>query len=162
MTNQLVQNLQLHKKISTSLRVCSSTICTKFNVQIRAGRLLKGFGQASLSEARHGSMPLQLKTKQSCLQKHQLLKNTYLQDQDNKENGFTLDKNTLDRNNFNNYATKKTISQGFMDVTILSANASQLKVILKEPDSEYYTLLLVLISISMILQVFSAYIFIIE
>ena len=44
-----------------------------------------------------------------------------------------------------------------MDVTILSANASQLKVILKEPDSEYYTLLLVLVSISMILQVFTAY-----
>ena len=40
-----------------------------------------------------------------------------------------------------------------MDVTILSANASQLKVILKEPDSEYYTVLLVLVSISMILQV---------
>ena len=44
-----------------------------------------------------------------------------------------------------------------MDVTILSANASQLKVILKEPESDYYTLLLVLISISMILQVFTAY-----
>ena len=74
-------------------------------------------------------------------------------DNDKKENGFTLDKNTLNRNNFNNYATKKTISQGFMDVTILSANASQLKVILKETDSEYYTLLLTLVSISMILQV---------
>ena len=79
-----------------------------------------------------------------------------------EENGFSLDRETLNRNNFNNYATKKTISQGFMDVTILSANASQLKVILKETDSEYYTLLLVLVSISMILQVFTAYVFIIE
>ena len=79
-----------------------------------------------------------------------------------EENGFALDRETLNRNNFNNYATKKTISQGFMDVTILSANASQLKVILKEPDSEYYILLLVLVSISMILQVFTAYVFIIE
>ena len=74
-------------------------------------------------------------------------------DNDKKENGFTLDKNTLNRNNFNTYATKKTIAQGFMDVTILSVNASQLKEILKEPDSEYYTVLLVLVSISMILQV---------
>jgi hypothetical protein len=37
MTDLIVQN------ISTSLRVCSSTICTKFNVQIGAGRCLKGF-----------------------------------------------------------------------------------------------------------------------
>ena len=50
MTNLIVQNFQLHtKNISTSLRVCSSTICTKFNVQIGAGRHLKGFGLASLS-----------------------------------------------------------------------------------------------------------------
>ena len=34
-TNLIVRNLKLHTKdISTSLGVCSSTICTKFNVQI--------------------------------------------------------------------------------------------------------------------------------
>ena len=36
-----------------------------FNVQIGAGRYLKGFGQASLSGARPGYMPPQLKTKTS-------------------------------------------------------------------------------------------------
>ena len=44
--------------------LCSSTICTKFNVQIGAGRHLKGVGQASLSGARRGYMPPRLKTKQ--------------------------------------------------------------------------------------------------
>ena len=35
LTNLIVQTLQLHKQnMSTSLRVCSSTICSKFNVQI--------------------------------------------------------------------------------------------------------------------------------
>ena len=38
----------IQKNISTSLGVCSSTIYTKFNVQIGAGGHLKGFGQASL------------------------------------------------------------------------------------------------------------------
>ena len=32
--------------------LCSSTICTKFNVQIGAGQHLKGFGLDSLSGAR--------------------------------------------------------------------------------------------------------------
>ena len=52
----------IQKNISTCLRVCSSTICTKFNVQIEAGRHLKGFGLAYLSEARRGYMPPRLKT----------------------------------------------------------------------------------------------------
>ena len=70
------QNLQLHlKNISTSLRVCSSTICTKFNVQIGAGRHLKGFGLASLSGAHHGYMPPWLKTKHK---RDMLLNETYL------------------------------------------------------------------------------------
>ena len=37
-------------------------ICIKFNVQIGAGRHLKGFGLASLSGARRGYMPPWLKT----------------------------------------------------------------------------------------------------
>ena len=53
---------------STCLGVCSSTICTKFNVQIGAGRHLKGFGLASLSGAHRGNMPPWLKTKQETLQ----------------------------------------------------------------------------------------------
>ena len=44
-------------------------LCTKFNVQIGAGRHIshhantKGFGLTSLSGVHHGFMPLQLKTK---------------------------------------------------------------------------------------------------
>ena len=44
--------------------VCSSTIC-RFNVQIGAGRHLKGFGQASLSGAHRGYKPPQLKTNEA-------------------------------------------------------------------------------------------------
>ena len=62
---------QLHiKNISTSLRVCNSTICTKYNVQIGAGRHLQGFGQASLSGARRGYMPPQLGTKTKTFWRH--------------------------------------------------------------------------------------------
>ena len=55
--------------------VCSSTICTKFNVQIGAGRHLKGFGQASLSGARSSYMPPRLKTnKTNCRKRDALLR----------------------------------------------------------------------------------------
>ena len=63
MTNLMFRICSFIKNISTSLRVCSSTICTKFNVQIGAGQHLKGFGQASLSGACRVYMPPQLKTK---------------------------------------------------------------------------------------------------
>ena len=62
MTNLMLGICSFIQK-ATSLRVCSSTICTKFNVQIGAGQHLKGFGQASLSGARRVYMPPQLKTK---------------------------------------------------------------------------------------------------
>ena len=66
MANLTFSILALYKKnISTSLWVCSSTICNKFNVQIGGGRHLKGFDQASLSGARRGYMPPRLKTKQN-------------------------------------------------------------------------------------------------
>jgi hypothetical protein len=42
--------------------VCSSTICTTFNVQIGAGHHLKGFGLASLPGACSGFMLPRLKT----------------------------------------------------------------------------------------------------
>lgn len=80
----------------------------------------------------------------------------------------------------NRYATKKTIAQGMLDIALLTANASQLKYILQVSGSihfkclmitrfqficdfsfifqvgnkhEFYTLMLTLISISIIMQV---------
>ncbi|XP_018321547.1 ninjurin-2 isoform X2 [Agrilus planipennis] len=57
----------------------------------------------------------------------------------------------------NKYATKKTISQGLLDIALLTANASQLKYILQVGTRhEFYTLMLTLIIISIILQVVQA------
>ncbi len=54
----------------------------------------------------------------------------------------------------NRYATKKTIAQGMLDIALLTANASQLKYILQVGHKhEFYTLMLTLISISIIMQV---------
>ena len=54
----------------------------------------------------------------------------------------------------NRYATKKTIAQGMLDIALLTANASQLKYILQVGERhEFYKLMLVLISLSIILQV---------
>ncbi|KAI5642935.1 ninjurin domain-containing protein [Phthorimaea operculella] len=57
----------------------------------------------------------------------------------------------------NRYATKKTVAQGMLDIALLTSNASQLKYVLQVgPKHEFYTLLVVLISISLVLQVVSA------
>lgn len=54
----------------------------------------------------------------------------------------------------NRYATKKTIAQGMLDIALLTANASQLKYILQVGHQhEFYTLMLILISVSIIMQV---------
>jgi len=54
----------------------------------------------------------------------------------------------------NRYATKKTIAQGMLDVALLTANASQLRYVLQVGDRhEFYTLMVALISISIILQI---------
>ncbi|XP_031626197.1 ninjurin-2 isoform X2 [Contarinia nasturtii] len=53
----------------------------------------------------------------------------------------------------NRYATKKTIAQGMLDIALLTANASQLKYILQVGQKhEFYTLMLILISVSIIMQ----------
>merc|ERR1712168_542860 len=53
----------------------------------------------------------------------------------------------------NRYATKKTISQGMLDIALLTANASQLKYILQVGEKhEFYTVMLVLIISSIVLQ----------
>ncbi|CAB3381400.1 Hypothetical predicted protein [Cloeon dipterum] len=54
----------------------------------------------------------------------------------------------------NRYASKKTLAQGMLDIALLTANASQLKYILQVGHQhEFYTLMVTLISISIILQV---------
>ncbi|XP_073847811.1 ninjurin C isoform X1 [Musca autumnalis] len=54
----------------------------------------------------------------------------------------------------NRYATKKTIAQGMLDIALLTANASQLKYILQVGEQhQFYKLMLVLISLSIILQI---------
>ncbi|CAH2042606.1 unnamed protein product, partial [Iphiclides podalirius] len=53
----------------------------------------------------------------------------------------------------NRYATKKTVAQGMLDIALLTSNASQLKYVLQVGQKhEFYTLLVVLISISIVLQ----------
>ncbi|XP_044250144.1 ninjurin-1 isoform X4 [Drosophila takahashii] len=54
----------------------------------------------------------------------------------------------------NRYATKKTIAQGMLDIALLTANASQLKYILQVGEThQFYKLMLILISLSIVLQV---------
>ncbi|XP_053964083.1 ninjurin-1 isoform X3 [Anastrepha ludens] len=56
----------------------------------------------------------------------------------------------------NRYATKKTIAQGMLDIALLTANASQLKYVLQVGEQhQFYKLMLVMISLSIILQVFA-------
>lgn len=60
----------------------------------------------------------------------------------------------------NRYATKKTIAQGMLDIALLTANASQLKYILQVGEKhEFYTLMLTLITVSIILQVSKTFTF---
>jgi hypothetical protein len=54
----------------------------------------------------------------------------------------------------NSYATKKTITQGLLDIALLTANASQLKIVLEVGEAHpYYVLLITLLSVSIALQV---------
>ncbi|XP_047497221.1 ninjurin-2-like isoform X4 [Penaeus chinensis] len=53
----------------------------------------------------------------------------------------------------NRYATKKTVAQGMLDIALLTANASQLKYVLRIGEKhEFYSLMLGLIITSLILQ----------
>ncbi|XP_073953367.1 ninjurin C isoform X3 [Choristoneura fumiferana] len=62
----------------------------------------------------------------------------------------------------NRYATKKTVAQGMLDIALLTSNASQLKYVLQVgPKHEFYTLLVVLISISLVLQLLVGLLFVI-
>ncbi|XP_034023566.1 ninjurin-1-like [Thalassophryne amazonica] len=56
--------------------------------------------------------------------------------------------------NMNQYANKKSAAESMLDVALLMANASQLKAVMEHgPASPFYTLLITLIAVSLILQV---------
>lgn len=57
----------------------------------------------------------------------------------------------------NHYANKKSAAESMLDVALLLANASQLKAVLEQgPEFSFYTPLIVLISISLLLQIMVA------
>ncbi|XP_023214019.1 ninjurin-2-like [Centruroides sculpturatus] len=54
----------------------------------------------------------------------------------------------------NLYAAKKTVAQGMMDIALLTANASQLKYVLREGENDkYYLLNVTCLSVSISLQI---------
>nr|XP_010297281.1 PREDICTED: LOW QUALITY PROTEIN: ninjurin-2 [Balearica regulorum gibbericeps] len=56
--------------------------------------------------------------------------------------------------NINHYATKKSVAESMLDVALFMANVTQLKAVLEQGSSfQYYTTLIVLISISLFFQV---------
>ncbi|XP_012924155.1 ninjurin-2 isoform X1 [Heterocephalus glaber] len=56
--------------------------------------------------------------------------------------------------NLNHYATKKSVAESMLDVALFMSNATRLKAVLEHgPSSHYYTALIALISISLLLQV---------
>ncbi|XP_060695417.1 ninjurin-2-like isoform X3 [Hemiscyllium ocellatum] len=56
--------------------------------------------------------------------------------------------------NFNDYATLKSVAESMLDVTLLMSNTTQLVGVLEQgPEFKYYIPLIVLISVSLILQI---------
>lgn len=54
----------------------------------------------------------------------------------------------------NHYATKKSVAESMLDVALFMSNATRLKVVLEQgPSSQYYTTLIALISVSLLLQI---------
>ncbi|CAH1784376.1 unnamed protein product [Owenia fusiformis] len=59
----------------------------------------------------------------------------------------------------NQYALKKTIAEGMLDIALLMSNACQLKSLLQAgPDHEFYYFQLVMLLMSIVLQVFTGFI----
>merc|ERR1719476_1112299 len=65
--------------------------------------------------------------------------------------------------NVNRYATKKTLSQGMLDIALLTSNAAHLKYVLSVgyEQHEYYTVVLTIIIISLVLQAAAGILFLI-
>ncbi|XP_064422301.1 ninjurin-1 [Latimeria chalumnae] len=58
------------------------------------------------------------------------------------------------RININHYATKKSAAESMLDIALLMANASQLKTVIEQgPSFSFFIPLIVLISLSLILQI---------
>ncbi|XP_040594620.1 ninjurin-2 isoform X1 [Mesocricetus auratus] len=56
--------------------------------------------------------------------------------------------------NMNHYATKKSVAESMLDVALFMSNATRLKVVLEQgQSSQYYTTLIALISLSLLLQI---------
>ncbi|XP_077134223.1 ninjurin-1 isoform X1 [Ranitomeya variabilis] len=56
--------------------------------------------------------------------------------------------------NINHYANKKSAAESMLDIALLMANSSQLKAVIDQgPSFTYYIPLIILISISLILQI---------
>ncbi|XP_075795050.1 ninjurin-1 [Pelodiscus sinensis] len=56
--------------------------------------------------------------------------------------------------NMNHYANKKSAAESMLDIALLMANASQLKAVMEQgPSFSFYIPLIILISISLILQI---------
>ncbi|XP_045868748.1 ninjurin-2 isoform X2 [Meles meles] len=56
--------------------------------------------------------------------------------------------------NLNHYATKKSVAESMLDMALFMSNATRLKAVLEQgPASHYYTALVTLISVSLLLQV---------
>ncbi|XP_070126943.1 ninjurin-2 isoform X1 [Equus przewalskii] len=56
--------------------------------------------------------------------------------------------------NLNHYATKKSVAESMLDAALFMTNATRLKAVLEQgPSSNYYSTLVTLISISLLLQV---------
>nr|XP_036847218.1 ninjurin-1 isoform X16 [Manis javanica] len=56
--------------------------------------------------------------------------------------------------NVNHYANKKSAAESMLDIALLMANASQLKVVIEQgPSFAFFMPLVVLISISLVLQI---------
>ncbi|MBN3288137.1 NINJ1 protein, partial [Polyodon spathula] len=54
----------------------------------------------------------------------------------------------------NHYANKKSVAESMLDIALLMANASQLKAVVEQgPSFSFYVPIVVLISISLVLQV---------
>ncbi|XP_017041139.1 ninjurin-1 isoform X3 [Drosophila ficusphila] len=74
-----------------------------------------------------------------------------------------VNENEMKAMNANRYATKKTIAQGMLDIALLTANASQLKYILQVGEQhQFYKLMLILISLSIVLQVTAGILLVIQ
>merc|ERR1712029_1019925 len=65
--------------------------------------------------------------------------------------------------NINKYATKKTLSQGMLDIALLTSNAAHLKYVLSVgyDNHEYYTAVLTIIILSLVLQLAAVILFLV-